>query len=100
MRVGFVFIGILFVIGCSRSGKQGGQVNDISPPEVSLATLDESVAQKIRSAQQQVREQPKSAAAWGRLGEIFHAAEFFEPAQLCYTRASELEPNGRWLYLL
>ncbi len=44
---------------------------------------------------------PKSAAAWGRLGQGLHAAEFNAEATFCYSNAARLDPRAaRWPYLL
>jgi tetratricopeptide (TPR) repeat protein len=44
---------------------------------------------------------PKSAIAWGKLGEAFHAAEFHTQARSCYSNAAALDASSfRWPYLL
>jgi tetratricopeptide (TPR) repeat protein len=47
-----------------------------------------------------VRNEPASAQAWGRLGEVFDANDLEEQALICYAVAQELDPDAwRWPYL-
>ena len=55
----------------------------------------------IETSRTAVLRAPKSAAAWGHLGETLHAAEFTSDAQLCYSNALARDKNDfRWPYLL
>ncbi|MFM1768779.1 MAG: repeat-containing protein YrrB [Verrucomicrobiota bacterium] len=55
----------------------------------------------IATSRQAVVAAPESAAAWGRLGQAFHAVEFFPEARQCYARAATLDPQSpRWPHLL
>jgi tetratricopeptide (TPR) repeat protein len=71
------------------------------PPEVSLSAIDRNLASLIETSRTAVVSAPKSAAAWGRLGQCLHAAEFFVEATVCYSNATHLDPrDARWHYLL
>ena len=71
------------------------------PPSVNLAASDPAIATLISTARTAVMRSPKSAAAWGKLGQAFHATEFNAEARVCYSNASVLDPKGfRWPYLL
>jgi tetratricopeptide (TPR) repeat protein len=71
------------------------------PPAVNLSALDPSLAEHITTARSNVLSARKSAAAWGKLGEAFHAAEFPAEARSCYSNAVALDPRAfRWPYLL
>lgn len=72
-----------------------------TPPEVPLDGADPEVAAVIRSAQQEVRRQPRSASSWGRLGMALMANKFEEEAVVvAFARAEELDrKDPRWPYL-
>ena len=68
------------------------------PPDVILA--DPYVAQAVATARAEVLAQPRSAAAWGRLGQTFQANGYTEPARGCFVQAARLDPRDlRWPYL-
>jgi tetratricopeptide (TPR) repeat protein len=82
----------VFLTGCERG---------VAPPQPSTASLDRPLASLIETSRQAVAAAPKSAEAWGRLGQVFHAAEFFADAQICYAKATELDMHSaRWPHLL
>lgn len=81
------------ITGCSRAAPE--------PPQVALESLDRALASLIQTSRQAVLAAPESAAAWGKLGQAFHAVEFLDPARVCYRRAVELdERSPRWVHLL
>ena len=83
---------LLLFVGCSRP---------LSPPDVSVAALDPSLASLILTSRAAVVSAPGSAESWGRLGQSFHAAEFLPEAMTCYRQAEQLDPNSsRWAHLL
>jgi len=58
------------------------------------------VAARILEASRGVRDDPASAAAWGRLGEVYEANDLEDLALSCYATAQELDPRAwRWPYL-
>jgi tetratricopeptide (TPR) repeat protein len=70
------------------------------PPAVSLDGADPEVAAAVRRAQEDVRKEPGSATAWGRLGQLLLANEYTEEAVECLTRAADLDGSDpRWPYL-
>jgi tetratricopeptide (TPR) repeat protein len=71
-----------------------------APPDVPLAGVERPVAALIEGALQKVRQQPRSAAAWGFLGKALLAHSFQEQALVCLARAEKLDPQDpRWPYL-
>jgi tetratricopeptide (TPR) repeat protein len=70
-----------------------------APPEAPAETADPDVVAAVGSVRQQVVKEPSSAAAWGRLGEVFLANELEDQARLCFLEAERLAPaNPRWPY--
>lgn len=82
----------LLLAGCQRP---------VEPPAVSTVSLDTALDSLVADSRQAVLSAPKSAEAWGKLGQALHAAEFFPEARQCYRRAAELDPRSpRWPHLL
>jgi len=55
-----------------------------------------AVAEKLRG---EVLREPRSARAWGRLGQAFFANDRMEEAQICFAEAERLDPdNPHWPY--
>jgi len=78
--------------GCTRQGQ---------PPAVPAVALDPQLATLIATSRQAVVVAPKSAEAWGRLGQAFHAADFFAEARVCYEKAGGLDARqAGWPHLL
>jgi tetratricopeptide (TPR) repeat protein len=77
-----------------------GWVTAPAPPAVSLADADPAVAAAIESARRDVRWKPRSAAAWGRLGQLLRAHGYVPESNTCFARAERLDPRDpRWPYL-
>jgi tetratricopeptide (TPR) repeat protein len=69
------------------------------PPEVQTANLDPAVAALLNKATAAVRKAPRSAAAWGHLGQALSANDFHDEAQVCFAQAEQLDPrDARWPY--
>lgn len=69
-------------------------------PVADAARAPEHIAGALRRAQTTVRERPRSAAAWGRLGELYMAHQFPKEALAAFAEAARLDPqDGRWTYL-
>jgi tetratricopeptide (TPR) repeat protein len=77
--------------------------------EPDLAGLDTAVAGQLRQARQEMEEviadptasANRLAAAYGTLGQLYHAYELLDAAEPCYLNASYLTPQDfRWLHLL
>lgn len=58
------------------------------------------MADAVREALEQVRQQPRSADAWGRLGMLLQANGFDQHVERCFDEASRFDPdNPDWPYL-
>ncbi len=69
-------------------------------PPIDLTRVDPSVAEAIEAARAKVRESPRSAEAWGRLGIVLLAHDFGAEAVGCFEQAEKLDRNDpRWPYL-
>jgi tetratricopeptide (TPR) repeat protein len=76
------------------------QRETVDPPTVDPAGAEPEVLAAIEAAREEVRQAPRSAEAWGQLGNVLMAHEFRSQAHICFTRAEELEPGeGSWPYL-
>lgn len=61
---------------------------------------DAEVVAAIQKARAAVAEEPKSANAWGRLGQVMQIHNYFDPALAAYAEAIRLDPrNPDWSYL-
>jgi tetratricopeptide (TPR) repeat protein len=71
------------------------------PPVIDLGTAgDPRLAQVVEEARQQVVQQPRSAAAWGHLGQLLLAHAYVVEAKPCLAQAEALDPTDpRWPYL-
>jgi tetratricopeptide (TPR) repeat protein len=70
-------------------------------PPIPALSLDPALLNVLTNARQAVLSAPRSAEAWGRLGQAWQAAEFTTEARQCYLRACELgPPSPRWFHLL
>jgi tetratricopeptide (TPR) repeat protein len=84
--------------------------NALQPiPLPSLEALESPVILQIEQAVSAVRtlesardaDRRELADAYGRLGQVFHAYEFFDAAAACYENARQLAPRDyRWPHLL
>ena len=84
-------IAALFFAGCQRPAE---------PPAVSTTLLDPALASLVSASRQAVLSAPKSAEAWGKLGQALHAAEFLPEARRCYSNAAAMDPRSpRWPHL-
>jgi tetratricopeptide (TPR) repeat protein len=71
-----------------------------APPEIALDGADPELAAAIHAARDKVLADPKSSTAWGTLGMVLLANDFFPQADACLARAAELNlAEPRWLYL-
>ena len=72
----------------------------LSPPEVDTSGREPEVAESIHHARHEVRQQPRSAEAWGRLGLVLLGHDYEVEARICFARADQLDPQDpRWAYL-
>jgi superkiller protein 3 len=68
-----------------------------APPATDTVDAEPLVEQRILEATAEVKAEPNSADAWGRLGEIYDIHRFGEQALACYEQASRLDPD-EWLW--
>jgi tetratricopeptide (TPR) repeat protein len=76
-------------------------------PRPDLAASEEAVREQLsreRAALDELLDSETApagaAAAFGRMGQLYHAYDLLEAAAACYQNARSLEPNdGRWAYL-
>lgn len=70
------------------------------PPVADLAGTEQVVAESIETARAAVVRNLRSAAAWGRLGIVLHAHDYFSEAEHCFAQAERLDAmDPRWPYL-
>jgi len=69
-------------------------------PQPDLSAVPEDVTRALETQLANVRRQPRSADAWGRLGKTFMANEFRNEARESFAVAEALDSReGRWPYL-
>ena len=72
---------------------------DPEPPSADPTGVDPAVIAAIESARAAVRQSPRSASAWGRLGMILSAHNFALESNACFLQAEKLDPRDtRWPY--
>lgn len=77
------------------------QVAATPPPSVDLESCPRDFADQFRDLREQVVARPASAEAWGRLGMLLMAYEYFGETTQCFEQAIRLAPTEfRWHYLL
>jgi tetratricopeptide (TPR) repeat protein len=70
------------------------------PPEIAAQGVDPEVVEALNQARAAVLASPRSARAWGALGELFLAHVYHPEAIQCFAQAELLDPyNYRWPYL-
>jgi cytochrome c-type biogenesis protein CcmH/NrfG len=70
------------------------------PPLPELTDADPEVVDAIQEARGGVLRAPRSAAAWGRYGQMLRAHDFGAEANRCFAEAERLDPaEPRWPYL-
>jgi Flp pilus assembly protein TadD len=90
---------LVLVLSAGLSSCSVDDAGRLELPGVPPGADEPLLLESIRSATEAVRHAPASAAAWGRLGEVYDANSFGEPAVICYARAEALDPGDwRWPY--
>src|SRR5436309_1590143 len=70
------------------------------PPAVDLSHAEPEVASAVQSALSGVDSEPRSAAAWGKLGMVLRAHDFEAESVQALREAERLDPvDPRWPYL-
>lgn len=92
---------IVFLIGAAGTifhynyRSPGGPI----PPLVPDNPSEPGIAAIVEKVRGEVLLQPRSARAWGRLGQAFLANDLEQEAQICFAEAERLDPgNPRWPY--
>src|SRR5438046_152230 len=62
-------------------------IGQMQPPEVDTSGREREIAEAIEAARTQVRKEPSSGEAWGRLGLVLLAHDYEAQARVCLTRA-------------
>lgn len=92
-----------------QSAPNAGKPKLVTVPIPFLEGLEQSVVDQIQEVQNQLRDhalaesspQVEVMEAFGLMGKVYHAYEFFEAAEACYTNASRLGPDQyQWPHLL
>jgi tetratricopeptide (TPR) repeat protein len=69
-------------------------------PAIDFTAANPRLVQVIQEARDAVRANPRSAKAWGRLGMVLLAHEYWPEARVCFDQAAARDPkSARWLYL-
>ncbi|RPI29552.1 MAG: tetratricopeptide repeat protein [Acidobacteria bacterium] len=69
------------------------------PARPEFKTANTSLVALVEAADAQARSHPNSAEDLGRLGKVYHANQFYEPAECAYRIAARLDPaDYRWIY--
>ena len=76
---------LLILTGCQKAGL----------PAIDTTGFESVIVKQIEAAVADVRAQPRSAAAWGKLGMVLQAYELQTPARICYQHAAALDPKDR-----
>jgi tetratricopeptide (TPR) repeat protein len=111
-----LLVGLLFLVSGSPSAQEGpgepaslalrSRLEAIPLPD--LSRLDRPVALQLEQARSEMETTiadptatpVRLAAAYGTLGQLYHAYEFFHEALACYRNASTLAPQDyRWHHL-
>ncbi len=96
----FVTLAALVVTGSLPAYFWWNRTPTPQPPEINLAGAEPSVAHVIQKAVAAVREKPRSAEAWGRLGLVLRAHAYDDESDVCFAEAERFDPKDpRWPYL-
>ena len=89
----------LIALGAAIAGHLWQQRTAVPLPPIALAGVDSDAAAAIQAARATLQQQPRAAAAWGRLGMTLYAHDFHQEALTCFAQAEKLDPkDGRWAY--
>ncbi len=96
-----VLLLVLLLFGAGKVAYRRLARPALAPPDVDLGEADPAVAAAIEQARQGVREEPRSARAWGLLGTLLMVHEFHAAANVCLAEAERLDPSDPlWPYAL
>jgi tetratricopeptide (TPR) repeat protein len=70
-----------------------------APPEVKSDGIEPAVAALVQKKRDRVLKEPRSATAWGELGEVLLANELADESDVCFAEAEYLDAgDSRWPY--
>lgn len=96
-------MGVVLVVAIIAAGLwlQRGFFSSPPLPQIDSAKLAPRAAEALAARMKEVREHPRSGAAWGKLGMLLDAYDYDVQAQLCFAEAERRDPtNPRWPYFL
>jgi tetratricopeptide (TPR) repeat protein len=96
---GLAVVTFLALAVCALAWTRGWFAPALEVPGGNL-TGDAEVVAFLQEAREAVAREPKSAATWGRLGQVLQAHQFLDPALASYKEAARLDPkDAAWPYL-
>jgi len=95
---GSLYVLVILICAC-RAEPPAPHLHPVSLPDISAAAP--AVQQQIRDQYAALQNNPSSADAFGALGRLLVAAEFYDAASTAFADAQTLAPNDmRWPYYL
>src|SRR6266850_1952665 len=93
---------LLFVLLAACSSQQAPPSAALPPVALpDLSRVEKSVQEQIGAAYQALTSKSSDAEAYGALGNLLLAAEYFDAAEPCYLHAQSIAPaDPRWPYYL
>ena len=98
----FLGIGLVVLLAIASVGLAWSRGWFAPPREIpgDVTEGDADVVAAVQKARAAVAKEPKSANAWGRLGQVLQIHSYFDPALVAYAEAIRLDPrNPDWPYL-
>ena len=94
-----VLLGLSLAAGIAAWAWYARKTPAPQPPSPDLDGVDPAVAAVIDKERQGVLQAPRSAAAWGRFGEVLEIFNYRKDAVVCFSEAEHLDPREpRWPY--
>ena len=103
-RGGVALVLLVLLMACSPARQSATQ--PVALPDISRAAepVQKQIRERYQSLQAAIeRKAPPSelATAFGQMGKLFMAAEYYDAAETCLTNAQQLDPNDiAWPYFL
>lgn len=95
-----VLCAVLLLAGASVGGYLVWRRSAPIVPTIATAGLDAEVVAAVEQARADVLAEPRSAAAWGRLGMVLFAHDMYAESAAVLAEAEHLDPeDARWPYL-
>ncbi|HSE39821.1 MAG TPA: tetratricopeptide repeat protein [Acidobacteriota bacterium] len=95
LQIIFLTLLVVILISCQSASNKKAE----EQIAIDYSGIEPQVAKKIRDLQHQAQENPKDAAAWGKLGMTLDVHGFNDQSINCYKKAAELQPQDfQWAY--